>query len=1102
MQFTTKKSAARQRWLRCAVGAVAAASWAAAAQAQTLFLDDFGSSTERTTSPYVPQMYLPAQGMDDSNQIFTHGNRFYKFAQPYNPSTSTSEQHRSNDIENGYYAVANPDVFIKDATVTWDPGKANYWFKVPASGGDFSGEAQGATPGSHGAVLAVNAGMVRNEYYRRSVDLERGSTYELSAAFYIVNSGASSRFEVQRSASGEILAKSADFGDWYSPPNEVKPKTWTVMRMQFTIPLGCGADENYSIALRNLIKSNSNNDFYVDDIQLTKLSSAPAGAIAMACPTTAAPSITAQNDGTWTVYAGEASTDSVRENDSMKLADGSSPALTSSNTTITQTSTVAGVTLRDDGYIEVASTTPPGTYEVPYQICIAPATKPWPTCSDAVATVVVPSGSAPVRTPELTATPDDYTGTPTAPGGKTPSVITNDSSNDGSTTTTLTPTDIGSSVTVKLVGEDPGQFTMNPDGSITVGTSVPPGNYTLTYEVCAEPAQTPANCKTTTVTILVQMPIDAVDDDFSAAPTEPGKSTPSVLSNDTLNGAGNPTPNTDVIVRPDTVTPPPAGFTVNPDGTIAVDSSVPPGDYSVSYKICASSNTDLCDTAVAKITVANPVPTTPPTILATDDDFTGAPTVPGSSTSSILGNDTFNSVGNPSPVTDVEFKAIPDVTVPAGFTIQADGTIAVDASVTPGSYDVPYQICVRGYSPAQCSTAVAKIKVSNTVGSATPAPTILANIDDFSSTPVEAGKPTPSVLSNDQLNGVSNPSVGTGGVTVVPDPNKPKVTGFTVNPDGTITVDPSVTPGNYEVPYQICSVSTTTQVCSENIAKITVTTPNSGGTTPAIGVPVANDDDFSSTPVAPGGKTPTVVSNDDADGKTTTAVPGTNVTVELGDNPPAGFSINPDGTINVPTGLPAGDYTVPYKLCVLPATTPATCDEANAKITVTSPNTGGGTTPAIAVPVATDDDFTSTPVAPGGKTPTVVSNDDADGKTTTAVPGTNVTVELGDNPPAGFSINPDGTINVPTGLPAGDYTVPYKLCVLPATTPATCDEANAKITVSAMTPGGGENGGENGGLPPLTSPANVQPVPGLQTWSLALLSLLLGAAAVRRRSRG
>jgi uncharacterized repeat protein (TIGR01451 family) len=48
---------------------------------------------------------------------------------------------------------------------------------------------------------------------------------------------------------------------------------------------------------------------------------------------------------------------------------------------------------------------------------------------------------------------------------------------------------------------------------------------------------------------------------------------------------------------------------------------------------------------------------------------------------------------------------------------------------------------------------------------------------------------------------------------------------------------------------------------------------------------------------------------------------------------------------------------------------------------------------------------------------------------------------------AALVINADGTVNVPAAAAQGNYTVPYKICTVPATTPLSCDTAIAYIQV-------------------------------------------------------
>jgi gliding motility-associated-like protein len=93
-------------------------------------------------------------------------------------------------------------------------------------------------------------------------------------------------------------------------------------------------------------------------------------------------------------------------------------------------------------------------------------------------------------------------------------------------------------------------------------------------------------------------------------------------------------------------------------------------------------------------------------------------------------------------------------------------------------------------------------------------PTADATPDTVTVTP---GNPTPSVLNNDTVNGspLSPSQVVLTPVTVP--------TGFTLNPNGTISVASGTTPGTYSLVYRICQVSNPT-VCDTATATVTVLT--------------------------------------------------------------------------------------------------------------------------------------------------------------------------------------------------------------------------------------------------------------------------------------
>jgi len=860
------------------------------------------------------------------------------------------------------------------------------------------------------------------------------------------------------------------------------------------------------------------------------------------------------------------------------------PAVIGTNATLTPgTSPNPGLTMNPDGTITVAPGTPAGSYSYPYTLCAAAAPA---VCDTATATVVVTAptidavndtatttANTPVTTPVLgndthvggtidpgsvavtspspngTTTVDPATGaitfTPSpgfsgttsytyqvclaapnasvcdtavvgvtvgatidatddvfnvangASGGTTSSVIVNDSTNG-------TPAVIGTNVTL-TPGTAPtlpsGGLTMNPDGTITVAPATPTGSYSYPYTICTLPATTPATCDTATATVVVGVPpIDAVNDTGSVANGAlGGVAVPDVLVNDTLNG--NPATLGNVTLSQESTSHP--GVTLDPaTGAVNVAPGTPAGSYTLDYRICEQLNPSNCDTATVTVSVAASA-----VIDAVDDNYASAPVNggDGGTTASVIANDTTN--GTPA-VIGTNVTLTPGTSPNPGLTMNPDGTITVAPGTPAGSYTYPYTICtLPATTPATCDTATATVVVA--------APTIDAANDTATTT---AGTPvTTPVLGNDtHVGGTIDPA---------------SVTVTTPSPNGTTTVDPTTgaitfTPnpgfsGSTSYTYQVCLAAPNAIVCDTAVVNVTV-----GATIDAV------DDNYAGAPLngGDGGTTPSVVANDTTNG--TPAVVGTNVTLTPGASPNPGLTMNPDGTITVAPGTPAGSYSYPYTICTLPATTPATCDTASAtvavtaptidagndvatttagtpvttpvlgndthvggtidpaSVTVTTPSPNGATTvdpttgaitftpnPGFSGPTsytyqvclaapnasvcdtavvnvtvgatidATDDAFNVANGASGGTTPSVIVNDVTNG--TPAVIGANASLTPGTSPNPGLTMNPDGTITVAPGTPAGSYTYPYTICTLPATTPATCDTANAVVTVGA-----------------------------------------------------
>ncbi|WP_407266810.1 gliding motility-associated C-terminal domain-containing protein [Tenacibaculum maritimum] len=686
------------------------------------------------------------------------------------------------------------------------------------------------------------------------------------------------------------------------------------------------------------------------------------------------------------VTAGD-NTSSVLDNDTL---DGSGVVIGTGagEVSLSGVTVPAGLTLNGDGTVSVATGTPSGSYAVVYDICENGATPA--NCDRATATIVVAN--------PIDAVDDNFTGSPVTAGDNTSSVLDNDTL-DGSGV--VIGTGAGE---VSLSGVTvPAGLTLNGDGTVSVATGTPSGSYAVVYDIC-ENGATPVNCDRATATIAVANPIDAVDDNFTGSPVTAGDNTASVVGNDTLDGSGVVigTGAGEVSLSGVTV---PAGLTLNGDGTVSVATGTPSGSYAVVYDICENGATPVnCDRATATIVVANPID-------AVDDNFTGSPVTAGDNTASVVGNDTLDGSGVVIG-TGAGEVSLSGVTVPAGLTLNGDGTVSVATGTPSGSYAVVYDICENGATPVNCDRATATIVVANPID---------AVDDNFTGSPVTAGDNTSSVLDNDTLDG-SGVVIGTGagevslsGVTVP--------AGLTLNGDGTVSVATGTPSGSYAVVYDICENGATPVNCDRATATIVVANPID-----------AVDDNFTGSPVTAGDNTSSVLDNDTLDGSGVVIGTGAGEVSLSGVTVPAGLTLNGDGTVSVATGTPSGSYAVVYDICENGAT-PVNCDRATATIVVANPID------------AVDDDFTGSPVTAGDNTSSVLDNDTLDGSGVVIGTGAGEVSLSGVTVPAGLTLNGDGTVSVATGTPSGSYAVVYDICENGAT-PVNCDRATATIVVA------------------------------------------------------
>ena len=221
-------------------------------------------------------------------------------------------------------------------------------------------------------------------------------------------------------------------------------------------------------------------------------------------------------------------------------------------------------------------------------------------------------------------------------------------------------------------------------------------------------------------------------------------------------------------------------------------------NYFLTYELCEIAHPTNCSTGIINIYV------NPPFIFANEDNFTTNPidNTFGGQAGNVLINDFSDCFGQLNPSNAIIYAA----NIPAGLTLEPDGTIYVASGTVPGTYVINYTVCT--IFNEICASANAYV---NVIG-----PSVLvANYDDFSAPNYPNTTIATSVFNNDSLNGNSFlPS------EVIATPlNIP--TGFTLNTSGNITIAPTVPEGTYAVPYQLCSISNPSD-CYVNYAYVVV----------------------------------------------------------------------------------------------------------------------------------------------------------------------------------------------------------------------------------------------------------------------------------------
>ncbi|PAT39261.1 hypothetical protein CK623_10920 [Vandammella animalimorsus] len=432
--------------------------------------------------------------------------------------------------------------------------------------------------------------------------------------------------------------------------------------------------------------------------------------------------------------------------------------------------------------------------------------------------------------------------------------------------------------------------------------------------------------------------IEAHGDDLGSYNAATGGTTPSVLAN---NGSGADKANgADATLANVTLTQVSSSnvdVSLNTStGLIEVAAGAPVGTHTVEYQICLVNRPAICATATETVHVVS--------IDAVDDNMgehnysaTNSIVTPSVVADNGSGMDTAN--GQPAEI-GTNVTLTPGTPSNPALTMNATtGVITVAAGTSPGTYTYPYTICLHpATNPAICATATATVVVKDAaeVSLTKEVDKADASVGDEVTFTITVTNDGPSaaqaVTVNEQL-----PS-GYTLVSATPSAGNYAAPTWTVGDLGnaataTLTVKATVNAtGDYANTATVSSTTTPGDDPSNNSGTATVT---------AKATVKAVDDDMGTIP-STGGKTPSVVADNNGNGGDKAnglpAVIDTNVTLTPGalPNPPAtgGLEMNPDGTITVKPGTPAGTYEYPYEICLLPATTPATCSNAVATVKV------------------------------------------------------------------------------------------------------------------------------------------------------------------------
>ena len=746
------------------------------------------------------------------------------------------------------------------------------------------------------------------------------------------------------------------------------------------------------------------------------------------------------NNDTATVARSTGGDINVLSNDSVNGA----PATTANAVVSIVNANGTGATVTSDGKVHIpGGTLPPGTYNITYKIC----DKNNPSLCGAPATIALTVNNSTIQAnnddPETLTFATSVAYAKNA-DSSTFNVLANDRLSGVAPNTTqvdIIPVTTATGVSIES------------DGRIKVAASTPAGVYTLTYKI--KEKNTTNQSAVATVTVKVKNTLTATPASLQT-PITPSvdASTPrvvgDVLNQTALNGNKPNTSQVDITVTQH-ATPPVAGDPVpsinTTTGKVEIPSGVKPGTYTIKYKLCDKVTPQTCTGEVTlPITVAGGN-----TIVAQNDDFS-TNKVEYSSSEEVVknGSNPVNVLANDKLDTrtglDTNVVTITQTSPASAVNIDtATGQIKVAANTPAGVYEVKYKITEKGQTTAS-GEATAKVVVTNKV-ELTPA-TIPATVN----TPDDGNDKTiANVLDKAKING-NTPTITNATVEVVtPAPAGPGEVVPYVDPvTGKVIVPVGTKPGNHQITYKVCDKLPAGQQAAQTCKTATITIPVTANTA------TSDNDDYSSNPVEFSSTATSYVKNgtDDANVLSNDALgSNTTITTNLVDitqthTSHSGVTIETTtGKVKVAPNTPAGEYTLKYKIAEKGGG-PSSA-ESTVKVVVKNKLTlGSGNVPSSVTP-STD---STTPKQIGD----VLNGTKLNGATPTIGTGANqVTIAVvtpatpqGSNPVPTLDTT-TGKVKIPAGVPAGPYTIKYKICDNATGTAQSCKEKTLTINVAA-----------------------------------------------------